>query len=313
VCWVLSVWLSLLGVLPGVTGCSASQPAEGCPPHGTGPAVAGGLECGLPVSFLEVEGGPLRLGVRARIAVSIDLAGVVRTEAEATVHVLLATDAGVFSDGSLEARICDIQFPAIDIPGQANPTRLALVPAAYRSLEPVEVSVTVSERRTCGTFVTGWGSFLIGARLSAPDAALPVDLTSPWCEGPKTMDCLLDQEPDGWPGATLLAEHMPLLDVEALDVDLRTDVQLSGLLLSPHRIGGQIGFSMEVHLLGCRLRPAEGGQVRPCTPTEAGLMSELDPWIEQLPAPESFFSAVPVPTELGCEDLLAQSDAWFGR
>jgi hypothetical protein len=42
-------------------------------------------------------------------------------------------------------------------------------------------------------------------------------------------------------------------------------------------------------------------------------MSDLDPWIEQPPAPESVFSAVPVPAELGGEDLGAQSDEWFGR
>jgi hypothetical protein len=303
----------LLIPLLALTACDAPlAPSPGCTQTGPVSTVDGGLSCGEDFGFTGPDGAVRPLALRAIIAVSVDLAGAIHTEAEATVHVLLDPAAALSSGGPLAARICDVQFPRIPVPGQAEAARMVLVPGAYAALAPTPVDVVALDRQTCGTFATGWGTFVMGARLSGPEARLP-DVASPACTAEAATQCLLDLEPDGCPGATLLTEHFPALDVEAAYVAIRTEVQLTGTLLTPDRLVGQVGFAMAMSLVGCRLAPAGGGAVRECTGSEAGVIAALNPRIEQLPAPESRFVAVAVPAGTTCGEVVERSTDLFGR
>jgi len=278
-CAVVAGPAAALLLLLGVPACDApADPAPGCTQTGPISTVDGGLSCGDDFAFRDPD-------------------GTARPLADA---------------GPLAARICDVQFPRIPVPGQAEAARMVLVPEAYAALAPAPVDVVALDRQTCGTFATGWGTFVMGARLAGPEARLP-DLESPVCGDGAAAGCLLDLEPDGRPGATLLTEHFPALDVEAAYVALRTDVQLTGTLLTPDRLVGQVGFAMAFNLVGCRLAPAGGGAVRECNPAEAGVLAALNPQIAQLPLPESRFVAVSVPPGTTCSEVVERSTELFGR
>lgn len=309
---LLSYLVLLLIVLSSCKGTAQDEN-----PCGIGPAnglVDGGIVCGQPFPLHDDLMDPSVFGLRAHIAVAIDLAGVVRTQAEATVHAMLdMSGLGEHGEGPGLVRICDVRFPPIPIPGQVQPTNLSLVPEAYEALSDTQVFMSIPDQRTCGGFTTGWGTFLFAVRLSQPESGPLPSGDDQGCRGTSDLDCHFDLELDGEAGATMTAEHMPGLDVDALYVVLRTQVSLAGTIVTSSMMVGEVGFLMDMQILGCRVSASTEGPSAECNHAQKQLISALRPRIYQLARPSSVFAAIRVPGGFTCEDLLQDSDRLFGR
>ncbi len=303
---VLPAWL----VLAALTACGA--PADETCTRGTGPRVDGGLVCGEAFDF--GRDGPALFGLRAFAYVTIDLAGVVRTQGTARVLVLVGSDGTQDDSGrySITARVCHIRFPKIPIPGQEAPTTLDLSPEAYQALEPAETAAEIEALQTCSAWDVQPATFLFGVRLQEPTSGrLPTRDSFRTCEDERDLDCVFDGDGDREPGVAIATEHMPLVDVSRLQVVMRATVGLSGMVAAPDRLLGEVALEMDLSILGCTVRLAEGE--RPCTEEEARLVAGLRPTIQQLANPTSPFAAVRLPPEATCGDLLEQEDALFGH
>jgi hypothetical protein len=303
-------------MLGWIGSCRRQDEEHGCVvEHET--LVDGGLQCGQPFAIQPDPAVAARFGVKAVPYVTVDLAGVVRTDTLATVLVLL--DVRDRGDGlDLAVEVCHVEFPRIEVPGQPEPTFLDLVPEAYDALNAVEIDGHLSSAETCGTFDSGTGVFVFGARLlkNATDP-LPQDPFSQTCVDEHDNGCLYDLESDGYIGATMMTEHFPILDVTQLQVAMRTAVQLSGTVVDADRFIGRVVLGLEIEILGCRLAAVDsggGGETeRDCTSEETDMVQALNPQVVQLVRPESPFVAMRLSQDVTCADLRRDGDAYFGR
>jgi hypothetical protein len=275
----------------------------------------GGLVCGLDFEMQPDPMEPGRFGVKAVPYVIVDLAGVVRVETLATVLVMIeATEEASGTDLDLDVKVCHVEFPKIEVPGQPEPTFLDLVPEAYDSMSSVPIYGSLDSGETCASFESETGVFVFGARLqkTATDP-LPKDPTTQTCHDENEVGCIYDLEGDGFLGATMVTENFPLLDISQLQVTMRTGVSLSGTVVSPDRIVGGVQLGLEIEILGCRLRDSDGSEERACNQEEARMVKSLHPQIIQLEQPESPFVALRLPADVTCRDLREDADLYFGH
>ena len=302
------------GCLCVSSGCHVSaSPCAG----GGWPGVDGGLQCGLPFSVESHDGNPGRFGVRAFAYVTVDLAGVVRTDAEARILVLLGATKKTTQGGSgiplsLSVQICDVRFPEIPIPGQANPTTIDLSDQVYVQLSEQRVGALLDDESTCSNLGTNRATFLFGVRLDDPTGdVLPVWPEARTCVDDQDTNCLFDGDGDGEPGVTLHTQDMPLLNVTELHVAMRTSVGLQGMVSSPDRLLGGIDLTMDLSIVGCRI--LDQGTLKDCSPDEVDVMAGLHPTIVQLAEPESPYAGIRVADDVDCVDLVAREAALFGH
>lgn len=113
----------------------------------------------------------------------------------------------------------------------------------------------------------------------------------------------VDEDADGQPGVTLLAQTITCDQPEALFVALRTRVRLDGVVISRDRIEGDVEVELEQSVVG---------YADPCLAVAAGIAISV--------LPGSTFAAVrTLPEEdlngdgnVGCEELLRSAPSRFG-
>jgi hypothetical protein len=138
---------------------------------------------------------------------------------------------------------------------------------------------------------------------------------------PTQTGCVCDQEGDGKIGATLLAKNAPgYMDIDKIDVDLRTSVTLVGQVfpqaaMQAHkgqRIKGTVqGLKLDQNVLGCHRNIAAPGTPRDCTPDEVGVVAGFNPAVTQSVNGSSTFVAVPVGAGDDCNAIKAQESMLF--
>ncbi len=128
------------------------------------------------------------------------------------------------------------------------------------------------------------------------------------CTTAITYGCACDQEHDGNPGATLIAQNVPAVPLDQVYVDLRTTFALLGQVWSSDSIKGEVDASLEQGILGCR----KAGGVA-CNAGEVTLVKNLNPKITQSASDPSIFRAVRVSPQLTCAQLIQMKDVLFPR
>ena len=275
--------------------------------------VDGGLQCGEPFEFEDPPGEPGLFGIKAVPYVNLDLAGVVRLDTVATVLVLFRGEEDELGL-DLDVKVCHVEFPRVEIPGQPDPTYLDLVPEAYDALDPVPVGGWLSGSQTCDSIGTGTAVLVFGARL--PDEGLgplPTDPATQTCAGDTDLGCLYDLDGDGYVGATMITEHYPVLDIRRLEVAMRTAVSLEGLMVSQQRMVGSIQMQLDIQILGCHVWDPADSAERRCNREETRVVQAMRPTVSQLNHPESPFVAVRVPSDLTCQELREHAQDYFGH
>lgn len=306
---------SVRGAIPALM--AAALVVAGCSGGGGGgQADAGGIgpQC-TPGNAFDLNG---RAGVQAILNVHVNASGLVETDTTAELLLLLdVTQTG--RDVGVVARICDIKIPEVPIAGQDMPIRFELGTGLVESVPEVSGTGALDGDTTCATFTSDEITVLIGARLSPPDQGMLPQADDDGmfteclpagsdCLAAITNNCVCDQESDDKPGATLIAYNVPVVPIEEVYVDLRTEFTLSGQVFSSDEIIGEVDASLEQGILACT---KQGGEA--CSKGEVNTVKTLNPVITPTEGEPSTFRAVRVDSELDCEMLIAMKDVLFPR
>lgn len=306
--------ISALALAPGC-GDAPTGSACGGTPANTEPGADGGLVCGAPFSLDPAPDVKGRFAVKVVQYLHLNAAGIVETDAVAAAigWAEFHMEPGALS-GRMDLKMCDLDVPKIQIPGQPLPSTLTLSPDALARVPPPGAPYALTGHATCDRFTAEPTVVLAGARLATPlTDPLPWDPETQTCAQPDQTGCLFDLDEDGHPAATFIARNFPALDVEDVYASLRSWVALDGLVASPDLIIGQATFGLEVVVVGCSIHPLGGGDLRLCTQDEVDIMASITPQFTPTPGMDSTFVAVRVSPETGCDEVIEQADSLFGR
>jgi hypothetical protein len=295
----------VLGLAAVSLGCSRA--AAGDLPDAGG----GGRVC-TPGAPFDVTG---RAGVLGILNVHVNASGLVETDTTAALLLLLDIEQKGTAV-AVKARVCDLEIPEVPISGQDRPIRFTLGAGLLDSVPEVAGTATLGGTTTCATFTSAPITVTIGARMSPPTGGtlpeanamgqfsecLPAASS---CEAAITNNCVCDQELDHKPGATLLAENVPVVSLKEVYVNLRTTFSLAGAVFSSDEIEGEVTAQLEQGILACA--KVGGGA---CSAAEVGAVKNLNPDIEQNAEP-STFRAVRVAADLDCAGLKARRSELF--
>jgi hypothetical protein len=277
--------------------------------------VDGGVLCGEPFSLEATDGAPARFAVKVVQYMHMSSAGLVETDTVggAVGWADFWPDPGA-ATGRMDLKLCHLEVPKIQIPGQPTPSSLELVPGALDYVPPAPAGFSLEGLATCSGFVTEPSVVLVAARLldSLADP-LPWDAATQTCPSELATGCLFDQDKDGKPAVTFIAQNFPALPVDEVYATLRSWVSLQGLVARPDLLLGTAYFGLEISVVGCRLAPLGGGELRDCSPEEEDVIARITPEITQNPDLDSSFLAVRVPPDTGCAEVIADGDRLFGR
>lgn len=313
---VALIALVALPPLASATGCEADpvDPPCGNVPH-IEPGADGGLVCGAPFSLDPSPSVKGRFAVKVVQYLHLNAAGIVETDAvgAAIGWAEFDMDPGALS-GRMDLKMCNLDVPKIQIPGQPLPSTLELSPEALSRVPPPGAPYSLTGHTTCDRFVAEPTVVLAGARLATPlTDPLPWDPTTQTCASQEDTGCLFDLDEDGHPAATFIASNFPALDVDEVYASLRSWVALDGLIASPDLIIGQATFGLDVVVVGCSIHPLGGGSLRLCTEDEVDIMASITPRFTPTPGTDSTFVAVRVSPDTGCDEVIERADELFGR
>jgi hypothetical protein len=277
--------------------------------------VDGGLVCGEPFDLHAPGGAPGRFALKVVQYLHLDAAGVVETDTIGAAVGWFDLQHGPDGTGTVALKLCHLDIPQVSIPGQPLPSTMALRPGALYTVPPPVAGLAVGGDRTCDPFHMDPNVVLIAARLTnSLDDPLPHDDVTQTCPGEDVgTNCLYDQDQDGKPAATLIAENLPVLPVDEVYVTLRSWLSLDGLVASSDLALGTATFGLEIEVVGCRIAPLDGGALRRCTPDEEHVVAEICPVVSQTPGVDSTFLAVRVAPDTECPYVIEHAAELFGR
>lgn len=300
----------------GLWACPG-QPRDPPCANQEGPTVTvdGGVRCDEPFSLEASEGVPTRFAVKVVQYMHMSSAGLVETDTigGAIGWADFVVEPGATS-GRMDLKLCHLEVPKIEIPGQPQASSLELVPGALAYVPPAPTGFDLEGLATCDGFVTEPSVVLVAARL-VDDLwdPLPSDASTQTCPSELATGCLFDQDEDGKPAVTFIARNFPALAVDEIYATLRSWVSLDGLVARPDLLLGTAFFGLEISVVGCRLSPMGGGDLRDCTPEEEDVIARITPSITQNPDLDSTFLAVRVTPDTGCPEVIERADQLFGR
>ncbi len=311
--------LTVLTLLASVALGHGCVPATGTPTcnNSDDPPVAvdGGIQCDLPFDPRDPGEPSGRFAVKVVQYVHVNAAGIVETDTIGTAmgYADLEYDPATGS-GQLTLKMCELLVPKMEIPGQPDPTIFTIPHHTLELVEPGVTTFTLGDERTCADFTTGPAVILMAVRLSDHLLdPLPSDAQSQTCPGPEALNCLYDVDLDTKPAATIVAQNVPGLEVDEVYATLRAWVALDGLVGRPDLVVGQATFGLDLAVVGCRIEPLGGGDLRTCNDTEIDVLDQVTPTFDQTPGVDSTFQALRVPPDTDCQTIIAEADALFGR
>jgi hypothetical protein len=253
-----------------------------------------------------------RVGVLATLAVHVTASGIVDAETTAELMLLLDLDQ-TGQDINAQALICDLQIPKIPVLSTQQPIEFVLAPALVESIGQVPLPVTLDGTTTCSHLTSQRVTFVIGAKVGASSPLPKADANGDFvrCEPEPceqlsaTSDCACDQEPDGKPGATLAAQHVPLFPLTEIYASVRAGFSLTGTVFSSDRVEGSVDATLEEGILGC----AEA--TKQCDTAELAAIIAFNPTITKSTVDPSTFLGVRVPATTTCAQLRAMRDTLF--
>lgn len=302
--------------LAALAACSPAGERETCANQDAPlPSVDGGIQCDQPFAVTQPDGAPGRYAVKVVQYLHMSSAGLVEADTigSAIGWADYVVEPGA-SEGRMELKLCHLEVPKILIPGQPLASSLELVPGALDYVPPAPAPFTVSGWRTCDTYLTEPSVVLVAARLvNGLEDPLPWDAATQTCPSEQATGCLFDQDKDGKPAVTFIASNFPALPVDEIYATLRSWVLMDGIAATPDLLLGTAYFGLEISVVGCRIAPLGGGDLRLCNADEADVISQITPTITQNPDIESTFLAVRVDPSTDCGDVISEADRLFGR
>jgi hypothetical protein len=255
-----------------------------------------------------------RVGVLGSLAVHITASGIVNAETTAELLILLDLDQ-TGQNINAQALICDLQIPTIPVISTQEPIRFVVDPALVESLGTLTVATSLDGTSTCANLTSERVTFVLGAKV-APSSPLPkadangdfVHCVPEPCETALTTDCACDQENDLNPGATLDAQHVPVIPLTKIYATIRASFALAGKVITSDRVEGLVDATLEQGILGC---------IKGDTPCSVGAQSDLatiiafNPTITKSTVEPSTFLGVRVPATTTCAQLRAMRDTLF--
>lgn len=322
---------ALLGAALALAACGTTGGDDSCQQQNPNPDQDGGLVCGVPFELNETDSqgnvtGPGVFGVKVVEYVHVNAAGIVETDTISTLLVLGYVDYHPETlDADIGIQLCKIQIPKVEIPGQPEPTVFSTLPAMLPNIPRVAIRADISGNTTCEQFVSEKAITVIGACLEDElNDSLPSDAASQACSGafdPAQKDtycegksnCMYDLDQDGLPATTLTAENVPGLDVDLVYGTMRSWISMEGLVATNDLILGVAYWSLELQVVGCRLVPLGGGNMRECNTDEIDIVAQINPDLTQTPGQDSTFQAVRVDPNITCFELIDRELEIFGR
>ena len=310
---VLSPLLLSASLVMACADPSAQDDCQANPTPVTG--VDGGVACGQPFALNPEDGVRDRFAVKVVQYLHMSSAGLVETDtlASAIGWAEFVHEPGALS-GRMDLKLCHLEVPKIQIPGQPQASSLELAPGALDYVPPPGAAYAVSGSSTCDSFVTDPNVVLVAARLvNDLSDPLPTDVVTQTCANEMDTECLFDQDRDGKPAVTFIARNFPAINVDEVYATLRSWVAMDGLVATPDLILGTAYFGLEISAVGCRIEPLGGGEERECNAEEADVIASITPVVSQTPDVDSTFVAVRVDRTTNCDDVIEHADRLFGR
>ncbi len=308
--------LSLCALLVIAASCGSADDGDPCQQNrNTNTAVDGGIQCDLPFDPRDPGEASGRFAVKVVQYIHVNAAGIVETDTigAAVGYADLEYDPAT-GDGQFTLKMCDLQVPKMEIPGQPEPTIFTVRRETLEHVEPAVTSFTLASERTCASFITEPAVVLVAVRLTDHLLdPLPNDAGSQTCSAPEALNCLFDVDLDTKPAATVTAENVPGLEVDEVYATLRAWVAFDGLVGRPDLLLGNATFGLDLAVVGCRIEPLGGGDRRACNDSELGVLEQVTPTFDQTPGIDSNFQAVRVDPDTDCPTVIANADALFGR
>jgi hypothetical protein len=320
VLWVAAALVAGCGSNGGTDmGSDGGMQMQTCQPDGTAVALSG------------------RYAVRGDLVVNVKVvAGCMGAtcivDNDANAELLFVADL-VQTGTSVAATVtpCKIVIPPVALKNQPMPVQLTAGDALVASVLPVMSSATLGGTSTCATFDAQPITIALGTSLAntasdslptfSSSASPPVVLcggaATTACAstanpvGPTDHGCVCDQEGDAKLGATVAAKNAPgFEDIDALYIDLRTSVTLSGQVYPGGSIRGTVeGLRLDQNVLGCHRSNAPG--VRDCMDAETNTVAGFNPAVTQSVNGKSTFEAVAVAAGTTCDQVKAMEGTLF--
>ncbi len=294
----------------------ADHSASTCTRSGDSGSDSGdGLVCGEHYDLSE-NGGPSLFATKIIQYTHVNAAGLVETD---TISELLALLEFHVDEPQpyVRMKLCTLEIPAVQVPGQPAPTKFTILPELLPNVESVEAPLSIEGDTTCSTISFPPLYTVIGARLinDATDP-LPHDPNASCPDGGVQVhqaSCVYDVDKDGEVGATLIAENVPGLEVTQAYVIMRSWTSMEGMVANSDLILGTADWDLDQFVLSCKVIPVGSTQPRYCNDEEISMVRTINPEVSQSSAQPSTYMAVRVSPDMDCEQLIEQADELFGR
>jgi hypothetical protein len=276
----------------------------------------GGLVCNEPYDISDGVGGPGVFAAKVAQYVHVNAAGIVEADTMST--LIMKVEYHVNED-PMFARVllCRLEIPAINIPGQPNPTIMSLRESLFQNLEPVDVALEKEGDTTCSILSFDPAVTLFGVRLNDNmNDEVPSNVSTLCADGGVQANqnpCLYDMDVDGELGVTLDAANLPGIDVTEVYMAMRSWTSTQGIVATNDLILGEAQWGLEQYVLGCRLVPIGATEERICNTGEKDVASNVNPDLSPVEGVANGYMAVRISPEMTCEEIVEQAGDLFGR
>ncbi|MBU1241279.1 hypothetical protein KKF84_11900 [Myxococcota bacterium] len=297
---------------PDKTGDEGTQ----CSSNNANNEPDGGLVCGESYDISDGQGGPGVFAAKVTQYVHINAAGIVETDTMSTLLMRVEYHA---DEDPMYARVqlCRLEIPAVNIPGQPNPTVMTLRESLFANLDPVDVALQKEGDTTCSALSFDPAVTLFGIRLNDDiNDAVPYKPQILCPDGGAAVHqspCLWDMDEDGSVGVTLDAANIPGIEVTEVYMAMRSWTSSQGIVATSDLILGEAQWGLEQYVLGCKLVPIGASDERICTEGEREVTENVNPVLGPVEGVANGFMAVRVDASMECTDIVTQAPDLFGR
>jgi hypothetical protein len=276
----------------------------------------GGLICDQTYDIADSPGSHGTFAAKVTQYAHVNAAGIIEVDTISPLYLLI--EYHVEADPMYaRVKLCKLEIPQIQIPGQPAPTKLTLSDAIFDNSSWVEVPLTKEGNTTCSQLAFDPAVSLFGVRLNDDmDDPIPTDPSNLCSDGGAAEHqnpCIWDMDGDGENGVTFTAENLPGIEVTEIYMVMRSWTSSNGIVATDDLILGEADWSLEQWGVGCKLIPIGATEERYCNPEEKTVVDNVNPQLGPVEDKMSDFMAVRVDPTITCDEIVQQADDLFGR
>ncbi len=276
----------------------------------------GGLVCGESYDITDGQGGPGVFAAKVSQYVHINAAGIVETDTKST--LLMRVEYHTKEDPMFaRVQLCKLEIPAVNIPGQPDPTVMTLRESLFANLDPVDVPLHKEGDTTCSALSFDPAVTLFGVRLGNDmEDTVPYKPQVVCPDGGAALHqspCLWDMDEDGNLGVTLDAQNIPGIEVTEVFMAMRSWTSADGIVATSDLVLGEAQWGLEQYILGCKLVPIGSAEERLCNDGEREVTENVNPVLGPIDGVPNGYMAVRVDAATTCEEIVSTAADLFGR